>query len=194
MHLLIFRFCLSSSSRNNNNNTLKQKTNIRIQFLISNCFNFGFAVLFELQGYVRCSRRYVDAILTIPKGSLFPICGMNLVFDRELIGPAMYFNLMGDGNYIVWAEQPKEKAPTMSSAAMPYTGGDIKRSGELGKMFDIPMDGSKSRKSGPLNNAPIRTGSFGGAVCTPDRLCKMRLLDMLMSHQGIYLLPRMDNF
>ncbi|KAL3825013.1 hypothetical protein ACJIZ3_021042 [Penstemon smallii] len=61
-------------------------------------------------------------------------------------------------------EQPKEKTPTMSAVAMPYTGGDIKRSGELGKMFDIPMDGSKSRKSGPITNAPIRTGSFGGSV------------------------------
>ncbi|XP_020393876.1 UDP-arabinopyranose mutase 3 [Zea mays] len=37
--------------------------------------------------------RYVDAILTIPKGTLFPMCGMNLAFDRELIGPAMYFGL-----------------------------------------------------------------------------------------------------
>ncbi|KAL1319720.1 hypothetical protein HN51_064496 [Arachis hypogaea] len=61
-------------------------------------------------------------------------------------------------------EQPKERTPTMSSVAMPYTGGDIKKSGELGKMFDIPMDGSKSRKSGPLNSAPSRTGSFGGAA------------------------------
>ncbi|XP_061339582.1 uncharacterized membrane protein At1g16860-like [Gastrolobium bilobum] len=61
-------------------------------------------------------------------------------------------------------EQPKERTPTMSSVAMPYTGGDIKRSGELGKMFDIPMDGSKSRKSGQLNSAPSRTGSFAGAA------------------------------
>ncbi|KAK4269584.1 hypothetical protein QN277_022723 [Acacia crassicarpa] len=61
-------------------------------------------------------------------------------------------------------EQPKEKAPTMSSVAMPYTGGDIKKSGELGKMFDIPMDGSKSRKSGQLGGAPSRTGSFTGAA------------------------------
>ncbi|KAF5726820.1 hypothetical protein HS088_TW22G00504 [Tripterygium wilfordii] len=60
-------------------------------------------------------------------------------------------------------EQPKERTPTMSSTAMPYTGGDIKKSGELGKMFDIPTDGSKSRKSGPLTSAPSRTGSFGGA-------------------------------
>ncbi|XP_030461592.1 uncharacterized membrane protein At1g16860-like isoform X1 [Syzygium oleosum] len=61
-------------------------------------------------------------------------------------------------------EQPKEKTPTMSSVAMPYTGGDIKKSGELGKMFDIPTDGSKSRKSGPIAGAPSRTGSFGGAA------------------------------
>lgn len=60
-------------------------------------------------------------------------------------------------------EQPKERTPTMTSTAMPYTGGDIKKSGELGKMFDIPVDGSKSRKSGPILGAPSRTGSFGGA-------------------------------
>ncbi|KAK7255015.1 hypothetical protein RIF29_28414 [Crotalaria pallida] len=63
-------------------------------------------------------------------------------------------------------ETPKEKPPTMSSVAMPYTGGDIKKSGELGKMFDIPTDGSKSRKSGPLNNAPSRTGSFAGGAAS----------------------------
>nr|GMD39004.1 alpha-1,4-glucan-protein synthase [UDP-forming] 2-like [Ipomoea batatas] len=44
--------------------------------------------------------RYVDAIMTIPKGTLFPMCGMNLGFNRELIGPAMYFGLMGDGQPI----------------------------------------------------------------------------------------------
>ncbi|XP_050381110.1 uncharacterized membrane protein At1g16860-like [Argentina anserina] len=61
-------------------------------------------------------------------------------------------------------EQPKERTPTMSSVATPYTGGDIKKSGELGKMFDIPTDGSKSRKSGPITGASSRTGSFGGAA------------------------------
>ncbi|KAI4387111.1 hypothetical protein MLD38_004969 [Melastoma candidum] len=61
-------------------------------------------------------------------------------------------------------EQPKERATTMSSTAMPYTGGDIKKSGELGKMFDLSSDGSKSRKSGPIPGAPTRTGSFGGAA------------------------------
>ncbi|KAF2282967.1 hypothetical protein GH714_043286 [Hevea brasiliensis] len=44
--------------------------------------------------------RYVDAVMTIPKSTLFPMCGMNLGFNRELIGPAMYFGLMGDGQPI----------------------------------------------------------------------------------------------
>ncbi|XP_059637510.1 uncharacterized membrane protein At1g16860-like isoform X2 [Cornus florida] len=67
-------------------------------------------------------------------------------------------------------EQPKERPPTMSSTAMPYTGGDIKKSGELGKMFDIPVDGSRSRKSGPISNVPSRTGSFGGAASHSGQL------------------------
>lgn len=61
-------------------------------------------------------------------------------------------------------EQPKERPPTMSSVAMPYTGGDIKKSGELGKMFDIPVDGSKSKKSGPITSGSLRSGSFGGVA------------------------------
>ncbi|KAH9705454.1 hypothetical protein KPL70_011880 [Citrus sinensis] len=44
--------------------------------------------------------RYVDAVMTIPKGSLFPMCAMNLAFNRELIGPAIYFALMGNGQPI----------------------------------------------------------------------------------------------
>ncbi|KAJ6795848.1 putative membrane protein-like [Iris pallida] len=60
-------------------------------------------------------------------------------------------------------EQAKEKPPTMSSIAVPYTGGDIKKSGELGKMFEAHVEHSKSRKSGPITGAPSRTGSFAGA-------------------------------
>lgn len=44
--------------------------------------------------------RYVDAVMTVPKGTLMPMCGMNLAFNRELIGPAMYFGLMGEGQPI----------------------------------------------------------------------------------------------
>ncbi|WOL13464.1 hypothetical protein Cni_G22234 [Canna indica] len=59
-------------------------------------------------------------------------------------------------------EQQKEKPPTMSSVAMPYTGGDVKKSGELGKMFDLHAE--KSKKSGPLTSTSFRNGSFGGAA------------------------------
>eukprot|EP00252_Welwitschia_mirabilis_P025622 TRINITY_DN8091_c0_g1_i1.p1 TRINITY_DN8091_c0_g1~~TRINITY_DN8091_c0_g1_i1.p1 ORF type:complete len:453 (+),score=42.40 TRINITY_DN8091_c0_g1_i1:392-1750(+) len=56
--------------------------------------------------------------------------------------------------------QEKTRQPTMTSKAMPYTGGDIKKSGELGKMFDIPVvDGTKVRPS----SGPQRSGSFGGS-------------------------------
>lgn len=55
--------------------------------------------MISLYKFVVCTR-FVDAVLTIPKGTLFPMCGMNLAFDRDLIGPAMYFGLMGDGQPI----------------------------------------------------------------------------------------------
>ncbi|KAL0855019.1 hypothetical protein Bca101_060171 [Brassica carinata] len=58
----------------------------------------AYVLLIGLVFVVIC--RYVDAVMTIPKGTLFPMCGMNLAFDRELIGPAMYFGLMGDGQPI----------------------------------------------------------------------------------------------
>lgn len=55
-------------------------------------------------------------------------------------------------------EQPtKERQPTMASRAVPYTGGDVKKSGELGKMFDIPVVGSGSGSnsgSGPVPGHP----------------------------------------
>ncbi|GIL64260.1 hypothetical protein Vafri_18261 [Volvox africanus] len=46
------------------------------------------------------NKRYVDAVMTVPKGTLYPMCGMNLAFDRDLIGAAMYFGLMGEGQPI----------------------------------------------------------------------------------------------
>ncbi|KAI3855175.1 hypothetical protein MKX03_033255 [Papaver bracteatum] len=33
--------------------------------------------------------RYVDAVLTVPKSSLMPMSGINVAFDREMIGPAL---------------------------------------------------------------------------------------------------------
>jgi reversibly glycosylated polypeptide/UDP-arabinopyranose mutase len=43
------------------------------------------------------SMRHVDAVITIPKGTLFPLCGMNVAFDRELVGPCSYYGIMGAG-------------------------------------------------------------------------------------------------
>ncbi|KAJ8554026.1 hypothetical protein K7X08_024704 [Anisodus acutangulus] len=46
------------------------------------------------------NKRYMDSVMTIPKGTLYPMCAMNLAFNRELVGPAMYFVIMGDGQPI----------------------------------------------------------------------------------------------
>ncbi|EFJ34913.1 hypothetical protein SELMODRAFT_438884 [Selaginella moellendorffii] len=60
---------------------------------------------------------------------------------------------LSNGLYVSGRPDPyKERLPTMSSTAMPYTGGDIKKSGELGKMFDIPVEAPKTKKSGPIGS------------------------------------------
>ncbi|CAI9090925.1 OLC1v1025819C1 [Oldenlandia corymbosa var. corymbosa] len=43
--------------------------------------------------------RYVDAILTVPAGALLPVSGINIAFDRELVGPALLptFRLAKEG-------------------------------------------------------------------------------------------------
>ncbi|MFS7989797.1 putative membrane protein [Helianthus anomalus] len=51
----------------------------------------------------------------------------------------------------------------MSSTATQYTTNDIKKSGELRKMFDVDNVSSQQRKSGPIANAPLRTGLFGNS-------------------------------
>ncbi|KAK9935927.1 hypothetical protein M0R45_012800 [Rubus argutus] len=55
-------------------------------------------------------------------------------------------------------EQLKERQPTMGSRAVPYTGGDVKKSGELGKMFDIQI-GDHPSPSGPPPSKPSRHSS-----------------------------------
>ncbi|KDP20682.1 hypothetical protein JCGZ_21153 [Jatropha curcas] len=78
-------------------------------------------------------------------------------------------------------DQPlKEKQPTMASRAVPYTGGDIKKSGELGKMFDIPVldqhsptgpspppipkQPSRHSSSSQHNSGSVRSGPNSGPV------------------------------
>ena len=40
---------------------------------------------------------YVDMVQTVPHGTLYPLCSMNVAFDRDLIGPALMQGLMGEG-------------------------------------------------------------------------------------------------
>ncbi|EEF43793.1 uncharacterized membrane protein At1g16860 [Ricinus communis] len=70
--------------------------------------------------------------------------------------------------------QLKEKPPTMASRSVPYTGGDIKKSGELGKMFDIPVlldqpspppipkQPSRPSSSSQHNSGSVRSGPNSG--------------------------------
>ncbi|MCO5554544.1 hypothetical protein L7F22_008074 [Adiantum nelumboides] len=71
---------------------------------------------------------------------------------------------LSNGLYVSGApDKYKDKVPIMTSSAMPYTGGDIKKSGELGKMFDIAVEAPKLKKSGPLHGGAPSSGSFRAA-------------------------------
>lgn len=67
-------------------------------------------------------------------------------------------------------QQQKERQPTMASRAVPYTGGDIKKSGELGKMFNIPdidpsmIKTSRTSSSSQHNSGSVRSGPNSGPV------------------------------
>ncbi|KAF7113133.1 hypothetical protein RHSIM_RhsimUnG0157500 [Rhododendron simsii] len=75
---------------------------------------------------------------------------------------------------------PKSPQPTMSSRAVPYTGGDIKTSGELGKMFDLttapttldPTLTPRSRlsSSSQHNSGSVRSGPNSGPILHPTGL------------------------
>ncbi|KAI4295155.1 hypothetical protein MLD38_040590 [Melastoma candidum] len=72
-------------------------------------------------------------------------------------------------------EQPKERLPTMAARAVPYTGGDVKKSGELGKMFDIslgdgppPLKHSRPSSSSQHNSGSFRSGQHSGQVSRPN--------------------------
>lgn len=67
-------------------------------------------------------------------------------------------------------EQHKERAPTMAARAVPYTGGDVKKSGELGKMFDIPTSGEKPPSSSSHNSGSARSASGSGPLPKPSVL------------------------
>ncbi|KAL9996826.1 putative membrane protein [Helianthus debilis subsp. tardiflorus] len=56
-------------------------------------------------------------------------------------------------------EHHKERPPTLASRAVPYTGGDVKNSGELGKMFDIPVSDHLKPHRPSSSSGSFRSGS-----------------------------------
>ncbi|CAM6093885.1 unnamed protein product [Calypogeia fissa] len=78
-------------------------------------------------------------------------------------------------------DQYKEKGPTMSVSQMPYTGGDVKKSGELGKMFDIPVECSNPEKQKILGTVPSlpKATSCGAFSSHSGPLPSERLMPLL---------------
>ncbi|GKV01928.1 hypothetical protein SLEP1_g14437 [Rubroshorea leprosula] len=66
-------------------------------------------------------------------------------------------------------EQLKERQSVMSSRAAPYTGGDVKKSGELGKMFDIPvLDRPPSNPNSNPNSKQLPQPSRASSSSQPN--------------------------
>ncbi|XP_073146640.1 uncharacterized membrane protein At1g16860-like [Henckelia pumila] len=68
--------------------------------------------------------------------------------------------------------KPKDRHPTMPSRPVPYTGGDVKKSGDLGKMYGvgdhapvaIPKLPSRLPSSSQTNSGSSRSGSNSGQL------------------------------
>ncbi|GFP85083.1 uncharacterized membrane protein at1g16860 [Phtheirospermum japonicum] len=51
-------------------------------------------------------------------------------------------------------QQLKERQPTIASRAVPYTGGDVKKSGELGRMYGVDLSGGDHHHHPPSGGPP----------------------------------------
>uniref|UniRef100_A0ACD6AFX5 Uncharacterized protein n=1 Tax=Avena sativa TaxID=4498 RepID=A0ACD6AFX5_AVESA len=68
---------------------------------------------------------------------------------------------IGSGMYVSGRAPDRKRERQLSSGSVatpPYTGGDVSRSGELGRMFDVSSSPASSsrRSSGPLQPPPLR--------------------------------------
>ncbi|CAH9093467.1 unnamed protein product [Cuscuta epithymum] len=72
-------------------------------------------------------------------------------------------------------EQQKDRPPAVSSRAVPYIGGDVRKSGELGKMYGVALSGeatgppsfkafSRASSSSQHNSASLRSGPSSGEL------------------------------
>eukprot|EP00253_Pinus_taeda_P027344 PITA_27344 len=55
--------------------------------------HLGTSFLRKIRKLEEKNTQYVDAVMTVPNGALFPMSGINIAFDREIIGPAMFSRL-----------------------------------------------------------------------------------------------------
>ncbi|KAL8197923.1 hypothetical protein R6Q57_030081 [Mikania cordata] len=70
------------------------------------------------------------------------------------MGTRVQSHQLSNGLYV--SGRPKERQLTIVSRAIPYTGGDVNKSGELGKMFDIPVSDHRASSS---SSGSVRSGS-----------------------------------
>lgn len=68
--------------------------------------------------------RYADITVTVPVGVLYPMCSMNVAFNRKLIGPAFMQGLMGAG--MPWARYDDMFAGWASKVVADHLGLGVK--------------------------------------------------------------------
>ncbi|KAK6149700.1 LOW QUALITY PROTEIN: hypothetical protein DH2020_017225 [Rehmannia glutinosa] len=70
-------------------------------------------------------------------------------------------------------QQLKERQPTMASRAVPYTGGDVKRSGELGRMYGVDLSSGDHHHHPP--SVAHRSSPRGRLnLSAQQRICQIR--------------------
>ncbi|VVB06335.1 unnamed protein product [Arabis nemorensis] len=70
----------------------------------------------------------------------------------------------------------------MAARAMPYTGGDIKKSSELGRMFDISVPDPTSFQGPASISGSVRSGSQSGPIRKSSRpLSQLQLTGLITS-------------
>lgn len=70
------------------------------------------------------NNRLIDTVLTVPAGVMYPMCSMNVAFNRRLIGPAFMQGLMGDGQ--PWARYDDMFAGWASKRVADHLGVGVK--------------------------------------------------------------------
>jgi reversibly glycosylated polypeptide / UDP-arabinopyranose mutase len=70
------------------------------------------------------NKRYIETTITIPRGTFYPMCSMNVAFNRKLIGAAFMQGLMGEG--MPWARYDDMFAGWASKACADHLGFGVK--------------------------------------------------------------------